>query len=230
MVILMRLIMVMAVVQLMRLLGRVLAVLVKLVRRGHGRRRRRRLVQVVVRRVRVVDRRGVRRRTAPAGDGGGGGGGGRELLRRRRLGLARDGAGRAYLVAQNSADAGHAGHVELVAHPVGEQAVAYLPREHSRVFALQPADVRHDPRRGHPRLAAPYGPRQHAARLVVPGQYLGHAAVRDAQLSADVARPDPHPGQLDDAHANGVRQRPPVHEDAPQLVHFAVLLLLLLLL
>lgn len=205
----------MAVVQLMGLLG-VLAVLVELISRGHGGRRRGRLVQMIV--VRVVNGR-----TAGARDGNG-----RELLGRRRLGLARVGAGRANLVTQNPADAGHAGHVEFVTNPVGEQTVTDLPREHARVFALQPADVRHDSRRGHTRLATPDGPRQHAARLVVPGQYLGHAAVGNAQLSADVARPDAHPGQFDDANTNCVRQGPSIHEHAAQLVHFAVLLLLVL--
>lgn len=154
-------------------------------------------------------------------------GGGRRLLRRRCV-LSR--SSRSDLVAQNPTDAGHAGHVELVAHAVGQQSVANLPREHARVLALQPADVSHHPGRGHPGLAASDGPGQDASGLVVPGQDLGHATVGDAQLTADVARSDAHPGQFDDAHANGVGQRPTVDEHAAQLVHLAVLLLLLLVL
>lgn len=154
--------------------------------------------------------------------------GGRRLLRRRCVLCCR--SSRSDLVAQNPTDAGHAGHVELVAHAVGQQSVANLPREHARVLALQPADVRHHPGRGHPGLAAPDGPGQDASGLVVPGQDLGHATVGDAQLTADVARSDADPGQFDDAHADRVGQRPTVDEHAAQLVHLAVLLLLLLVL
>lgn len=54
--------------------------------------------------------------------------------------------------------------------------------------------------------------------------------MRDAQLTADVTRPDADAGQFDDAHSDRVGQRPSVDEHAAELVHLAVLLLLLLLL
>lgn len=50
----------------------------------------------------------------------------------------------AYLAAQDAADAADAGHVELVADPIRQQALAYLPCENARVFLLQLAYVRHD--------------------------------------------------------------------------------------
>jgi len=65
---------------------------------------------------------------------------------------------------------------------------------------------------------------------VVPGQDLGHTPVRNAQLTADVTRPDANAGQFDDAHSDRVGQRPPIDEHAAELVHLAILLLLLLLL
>lgn len=58
----------------------------------------------------------------------------------------------------------------------------------------------------------------YGAGLVEPSQDLGHAAVRDEQLPADVARPHPQDGQLHDPFAHHVWQRPAVHEHAPQLV------------
>jgi len=215
----------MVVIQLMMLMVLVVVlvmlVVIELIS-SRDRRRRRRRRMVVVRAVHVV-RRGRRRQTARSG-----GRDGRGLMRRNRLGQTAAAARRGYLVAQDPADARHAGHIEFVAHAVGKQPVADFPREHARVLALQPADVRHHSRRGDPRLAAAYGARQDAARFVVPGENFGHAAVRNAQLSANVTRPNAHAGQFDDAHAHRVRQRPTVDEYPAQLVHLAVLLLLLL--
>lgn len=74
---------------------------------------------------------------------------------------------------------------------------------------------------GDARLAAPDGPGQDGARLVVAGQDLADAAVRDAQLPADVARPDAELRQLHDPEPNGVGERPAVDEHAAELVHLA---------
>ena len=41
----------------------------------------------------------------------------------------------------------------------------------------------------------------------------------DEQLPRDVARPDSHHGELDNAAADVVGQWPPVHENAAELVH-----------
>ena len=61
--------------------------------------------------------------------------------------------------------------------------------------------------------------RLHRAGLVEPGEDLGDAAVGDEELPRDVAGPHSHHGELDDPAADIVGQRPPVHEDAAQLVH-----------
>ena len=47
--------------------------------------------------------------------------------------------------------------------------------------------------------------------------------MRDAQLAGDVARPDAELGQLDDADADVVGERPAVDEHAAQLVDLAIL-------
>jgi len=51
-----------------------------------------------------------------------------------------------------------------------------------------------------------------------PAEDLADAAVRDAQLSGNVARADTLTGQLDDLMSDGLRQRSPVDEDSAQLV------------
>ncbi len=68
------------------------------------------------------------------------------------------------------------------------------------------------------RLAAADGPGFDGAGLVVAGQDLGHAAVRDEQLSGDVAWAYAHRGHLDDSAPDVLGQRPPVHEHPTQLV------------
>jgi hypothetical protein len=56
----------------------------------------------------------------------------------------------------------------------------------------------------------------------VPGQDLGDAAVRDPELSRDVAGPDAIVGQLHDPLADDVRKGAAVDEDAAELVDAAV--------
>jgi len=73
--------------------------------------------------------------------------------------------------------------------------------------------------RGDPRLAAPDGPREDGARLVVARQDLADAAVGDAQLPADVAGSNPELGQLHYPEPDRVGERPAVHEHTAQLVH-----------
>ena len=41
-------------------------------------------------------------------------------------------------------------------------------------------------------------------------------------MAADVARPDPELGELDDPHADVVRKRPTIDKDSAQLVNLAV--------
>ena len=56
----------------------------------------------------------------------------------------------------------------------------------------------------------------------LPREYLGDTAVADPELPGDVARPHSVVRQLDDPLPDDVGQRPPVDEDATQLVHAAV--------
>lgn len=74
---------------------------------------------------------------------------------------------------------------------------------------------------GDPRLAASDGPREDGASLVVTGQDLADAAVRDPQLPADVTGSYPELGQLHYPEPDGVWERPAVHENATELVHLA---------
>ena len=126
------------------------------------------------------------------------------------------------LVAQDAADRAHRRHVVLVAYALVKQLVAYLPGEDARIALLVLAYLADHLGRGDARLAAADGARQDAARLLVAREYLAHAAVRDAQLARDVARPDAQVGHLHNAHADRVGQRTAVDEHAAQLVHLAV--------
>lgn len=56
----------------------------------------------------------------------------------------------------------------------------------------------------------------------LPGENLGHTAVGDPQLPGDVARSYAVVGKLHYSLPNDVRQRPPIHKNAAQLVHTAV--------
>jgi len=67
-------------------------------------------------------------------------------------------------------------------------------------------------------LAAPDHARTDAARLLPPVQDLRHAAVRDAQLATDLARPRAAVRQLDDLLPLLHGQGPPVDEGPAQLV------------
>jgi len=53
----------------------------------------------------------------------------------------------------------------------------------------------------------------------LPGQDLGHAAMRHPQLPRDVTRPNTVVSQLHYSLPYNVRQRPAVHKNATQLVH-----------
>lgn len=128
------------------------------------------------------------------------------------------------LVAQDARYRADARHIVLVANALGQQPIANLPRKDARILLLQLAYVADDLRRGDTRLGAANGAGQYGAGLVIARQDLRDAAVRDAQLARDVARPDAETGQLDDAHARCVGQRASVDEEAAQLVDFAVLL------
>lgn len=145
-----------------------------------------------------------------------------EMRARQRGRRRRRGSQRADLIAQDAADGADRGHVVLVAHAVGQQAVADLPREDAGVSLLVIADVFDHGRRGDPGFAAADGSGQDGARFVVAGQDFADAAVRHPQLAADVAGPDAELSQLHDAQADGVGQRAPVDENAAQLVHLAV--------
>lgn len=67
-------------------------------------------------------------------------------------------------------------------------------------------------------LAAAYDARTDTSGLLVAVQYLGHAAVRDLEQPADLARSRPAHVELDDLASLGHRQRAPVDEEAAELV------------
>lgn len=67
-------------------------------------------------------------------------------------------------------DAGHAGHVLLVADPLGQKSIADLPGEHCRILLLVLADGVHHGWGRHLGLAAPDHARLEVARLVVAAQ------------------------------------------------------------
>lgn len=71
-------------------------------------------------------------------------------------------------------------------------------------------------------FAASDGPGSDGARLLVPAQDLGHAAVRDPELPADDARPDAVVGHLHDLVSDVVGQRSAVYENSSELVHAAL--------
>lgn len=71
-------------------------------------------------------------------------------------------------------------------------------------------------------FAASDRPGPDGARLLVPTEDLGHAAVGDPQLARDDARPDAVVGHLYDLVSDVVGQRPAVDEDPTELVHPAL--------
>lgn len=128
-------------------------------------------------------------------------------------------------IPEDAADGADGGHVVLIAHPVRQQPVPDLPGEDARVPLLVVPDALHHGRGGDPRLAAADGPRQDGSGLVVASQDLGHTAVGDSQLAADVAGPHTKLRQLHDPQAHRVRQRAAVHEHPAELIHLPVALL-----
>lgn len=71
-------------------------------------------------------------------------------------------------------------------------------------------------------FAASDGSGSDRTRLLVPAQDFGHAAVGDAELSGNDARPDPVVGHLHDLVADVVGQRSAVDEDSSELVDSAL--------
>lgn len=129
------------------------------------------------------------------------------------------------LIPEDPADGAHGRHVVLVTHPVRQQPVPDLPGEDARVVLLVVPDALHHGRCGDPGLAAADGSGQDGAGVVVPGQDLGHAAVGDPQLPADVAGPHAELRQLHDPQPHRVGKRPAVNEHPAELVHLPVALL-----
>lgn len=81
------------------------------------------------------------------------------------------------LVAQDAADGAHRGHVVLVTDAVGQQSVSDLPGKDAGVALLVIPNVLDHVGGGDARFAAPDGPGQDRACLVVARQDLAHAAV-----------------------------------------------------
>lgn len=128
-------------------------------------------------------------------------------------------------IPEDPADGADRRHVVLVTHPVRQQPVPDLPGEDARVALLVIPDALHHGGGGDPGLAAADGSGQDGAGVVVAGQDLGHAAVRDPQLAADVAGPHTELRQLHDAQPHRVGERPAVNEHPAELVHLPVALL-----
>lgn len=121
---------------------------------------------------------------------------------------------RAHLVPQNPRDAWNWRDVVLVANAVGQESVADFPGEDPRVLEFELFDVLDDLGSGDARFAAPYCPWQNTSGLVVPCKNFAHAAVTNAELPRDIARPDAQLRQFDDAKPHRVRQWSTVHKNA----------------
>lgn len=67
-------------------------------------------------------------------------------------------------------------------------------------------------------LAASDGSWPDGARLLVPAEDFGHAAVGHSQLTGDDTRPNTVMGHLHDLMADMVGERSAVYEDSPELV------------
>jgi len=136
---------------------------------------------------------------------------------------------------QHPADDCHAGRVVAREDVVLDELLADLPREgvgqqasHPDHLLLDAAGAGLQLRAAHLHgpgsggwggpLAAAHLAGCDAARLGVAAEDLADAAVRDAQLAADLARTHAGRRQLDDARAQRLRQWPPVDEHAAQLV------------
>lgn len=125
------------------------------------------------------------------------------------------------LVAENPTDRADRGQIEFITHAVGEQSVSNLPCENARVPLLVSPNVLDYGRGRDPWLTTADCAGEYRAGLVVPGQNLAHAAMRDAELPADVARPDAQLGQLYYPESDGIGQGSSVHKNTSQLVHLA---------
>lgn len=71
-------------------------------------------------------------------------------------------------------------------------------------------------------FAATDGPGSDGARLLVPAQDFGHAAVGDPELSGDDTRPNAVVGHLHDFMSDMIGQRSAVYENPSELVHSAL--------
>lgn len=108
------------------------------------------------------------------------------------------------LVAQDPAYRADGGQIEFVAHAVGQQSVPNLPSENAWVPLLVSPDVLDYGRGGDSWLTAANSAGQNGARLVIAGQNLAHATMRDPQLPADITRPDSKLCQLYNPETDGV--------------------------
>ena len=88
------------------------------------------------------------------------------------------------LVAQDAADAADRRNVVLVAHGVGQQLVAYFPREDARVLLLVSPDRVDDSTGGNARLAAADRARQDGPGVVIARQDFAHASVRHLRITS----------------------------------------------
>lgn len=71
-------------------------------------------------------------------------------------------------------------------------------------------------------LAAPDGPRPDGARLLVPAEDFGHAAVGYTQLARDDTGPYPMMGHLHYLVSDVVGERPAIDKNSPELVDSAL--------
>lgn len=124
------------------------------------------------------------------------------------------------LISQDPADRTDRWHVVFVAHPIGQEPVPDLPGEDPGVPLFVGPDMFDHSGGGDPRLAAPDGPGEDGAGLVVSGQDFTDTSMGDPQLAADVTRPDPQLGQFYDPQPDGIGERPPVHKHPSELIHF----------
>lgn len=96
----------------------------------------------------------------------------------------------ANLVSQDATNGTHRGHVVLVTDTISQEPVTNLPGKDARVSLFVVPDVLHHVGGGDSGFAAPNGPGQDGACLVVARQDLAHAAMRDPQLPTDVTGSD----------------------------------------
>lgn len=124
------------------------------------------------------------------------------------------------LVPEDAADGADRRHIVLVAHAIGQQAIPDLPGEDARIPLFVGPDMFYHRGGGDPRLAASDSPREDGAGLVVASQDFADTAVGNAELPADVARPDTQLRQFHNPQPDGIGQGSPVDKHPPELVHF----------